>query len=58
MDLLILFVGVAGSALCDFLAAALRNLPAGVVTTMADEGSPAGKLEGRRCHQGARQQPA
>jgi len=43
MDLLILFVGVAGSALCDFLAAALRNLPAGVVTTMADEGSAAGK---------------
>lgn len=43
MDILVLCVGVLGSALCDFLAAALLNMPGSVVVAMAEEGSPTGR---------------
>jgi len=43
MDILVLCVGVFGSALCDFLAAALLNMPGSVVVVMAEEGAITGR---------------
>lgn len=43
MDILVLCVGVLGSALCDFLAAALLNVPGSVVVAMAEEGAATGR---------------
>lgn len=43
MDILVLCVGIIGSALCDFLAAALLNMPGSVVIAMAEEGSATGR---------------
>ncbi|MDZ4744631.1 MAG: CBS domain-containing protein [bacterium] len=43
MDILVLVIGVFGSALSDFLAAALLNMPGSVVVAMAEEGSVTGR---------------
>lgn len=43
MDYVVLTLAIIVSGLCEFVAAALLNLPVGVVSTMADEGSPVGE---------------
>lgn len=43
MDIPVLLLAVFISGLCDFLAAALLNIPTSVVSTMADEGSHIGR---------------
>ena len=43
MDIPVLIIAILISGLCDYLAAALLNIPTSVVSTMADEGSRIGR---------------
>lgn len=43
MEIAIIIFGVLISSLCEFLSAALNNLPASIISVMADEGSAIGR---------------